>query len=63
MAKAFPKTLYVKAEKDGGVEYFSSDASAAALVEMGQTIKVATYQLVEVQDAQGVAEFKKSRTR
>lgn len=55
MAKRFPKQLFVKVQKDGNLEYFTADEDAYALVEMGEKIKVATYQLVEIQDAEGVA--------
>lgn len=55
--KKFPKTLFVKAEKEGDSEYFVADVDAGSLVEMGDKIKVATYQLVEVQEAKGIAKF------
>jgi hypothetical protein len=60
MAK-FPKTLFVKTEKDGGTEYFVADANAAGLVEMGDKIAIATYQLLEVRAAEGVASFGNAR--
>lgn len=59
----FPKTLYVKIEKDSGTEYFVSDEDAACLVQMGDTIKVAAYKLMDVSDATGVAEFKQPRRK
>ena len=62
MAKALPKTLYVKSEKDGSTEYFVADAEAAALVEMGQRIKIGVYKLVETNEAEGVASFKRARS-
>lgn len=58
MAKqTFPKTLFVKTEKDGSTSYFVADEDAASLVEMGESIKIATYQLIEIQSAEGVAKF------
>lgn len=61
MDKQFPKTLFVKTEKDGSTEYFVADADAAWLVEMGDKIAIATYQLVEVRDAKGIASFSSAR--
>jgi hypothetical protein len=55
----FPKTLYVKSEKESSTEYFVADANPCWLVEMGQKIKIAKYQLVEVSEAEGIAQFKK----
>lgn len=58
--KAFPKTLYVKTEADSGTEYFVVDGDAYNLVEMGQKVKIAVYQLVETQIGEGVAKLSKS---
>lgn len=64
MATQLPKTLYVKIESDSSSnEYFVADEDAASLVEMGQTIKIGVYQLVEISVAKGVAEFKKAKRR
>ncbi len=61
MAKTFPKKLFVRIDKDSQTEYFTADADADCLVEMGDKKKIAVYQLVEVQVAEGVAKFSKSR--
>lgn len=61
MAKTFPKTLYVKIEADDENPYFVADADASVLVEMFQKIKVAKYQLVEISQAEGVAQFSKAK--
>lgn len=61
MANKFPKTLYVKIEKDGSTEYFVSDADAASLVEMGQAVVLAKYELADTRVAKGVADFGKAR--
>jgi hypothetical protein len=55
MTKALPKTLFVKTEKDHGTEYFVADTSAHVLVEMGQRVKIGVYQLVEINNYEGVA--------
>lgn len=55
MAKALPKMLYVKTEKDGRTEYFVADNSPHVLVEMGEKVKIGVYQLVETNDYEGVA--------
>ncbi len=61
--KAFPKQIFVKIESDKNSEWFLADADAAGLVGMGESVKVATYQLIEVRQAVGVAEFKKLPSR
>lgn len=58
-----PNTLYVKIEKDGSTEYFVADESAAALVEMNETITLGKYSLVEIATAKGVAEIGPKRKR
>lgn len=63
MAKKFPQTLYVKIEKDGSTEYFTADADAASLVEMGEAIVLAKYELADTRVAKGVAEFAGARKR
>ena len=59
MAKALPKTLYVKIEKDSTTEYFVADADAYSLVEMGQKIKIGVYKLIETNVAEGIAKLTK----
>lgn len=61
MAKAFPKKLFVKVEGEKGEEYFVADDEMYGLAEMGQEIKIATYQLVGVEIAQVLVETKKAR--
>lgn len=61
MAKKFPKTLYVKTVKDGSLEYFTADEDAACLVEMGEIVAIAEYQLVKMSAAKGVAQFGPAR--
>lgn len=61
MPKQLPKKLFVKIEKDGSTDYFVADEDAASLVEMGETLKIGTYQLVEIAEAKGVAQFGKAR--
>lgn len=62
--KALPKKIFVKTEKErDGTEYFVADANAFNLVEMGEKVRVGTYQLVEISEAQGVASFSKPRKR
>lgn len=61
MAKAFPKKLFVKVEGALGEEYFVADGDVYGLAEMGQKIRIATYQLVEVNIAAVSVEVKKAR--
>ena len=54
MAKKLPKTLYVKIEKDSSTSYFVADEDMYGLAEMGKKIKIGTYQLIEVTNAEVV---------
>jgi hypothetical protein len=63
MAKQFPKTLFVKVEGKADEEYFVADDNSYVLAEMGETIKIATYQLVEISDAKVLVEFTKPKRR
>jgi hypothetical protein len=62
MAKkqTFPKLMYVKIDSNDDGEWFLADEDAAGLVGMGESVKVATYQLIDVRQATGVAEFAKA---
>lgn len=53
MAKKFPKTLYVKRESDGASsEFFIADEDREALAEKGSRLRIAVYELVEVQEVE-----------
>jgi hypothetical protein len=52
-----PKQLFVKIDGDKGEEYFAPAEKAEHLVEMGQTVKIGRYELVELSDAIGVAQI------
>jgi len=60
MAKQLPKKLFVKVETDGDSSYFIADDTIYSMVEMGETIKVGTYQLVETTFAKVVVETSRS---
>lgn len=56
MAKAFPKTLYVKVEDGGtGPDYFNPCESLVEAAEMGEKTKVGVYSLTETVEVKGVA--------
>lgn len=55
----FPKTLYVKIEKDDAADYFVADAAGYGLAEHGQKIKIATYKLVEINEAELLMDVRK----
>ncbi len=56
MAKAFPKTLYVKVEDGGtGPDYFGTYSAAIEAAELGEKIKVGLYTLTETIEVKGVA--------
>jgi hypothetical protein len=52
-----PKQLFVKIEGSKGEEFFSPAEKAEHLVEMGQTVKIGRYELVELADATGIAQI------
>lgn len=59
--KTLPKTLFVKIDHDAAEPYFVADEQADYLVEMGETVKIGKYQLVEITNATGVAQMKRAR--
>jgi len=52
-----PKQLFVKIDGNKGEEYFSPAEQVEHLVEMGQTVRIGRYELVEISDAIGVAQI------
>jgi hypothetical protein len=60
--KKLPKTLYVKIEPDKDCDgYFVADANAYGLASPGETIKIGTYKLVEVNEAKMMVDLRKSK--
>lgn len=59
--KKLPKTLYVKVEQDDHNGYFVADNDPYCLAEMGQKIKIGTYKLVEVNEAEMRMDSRKIR--
>lgn len=55
--KKLPKQLFVKIDGAKGEEYFNPAEKAEHLVEMGQTVQIGRYELVELADAIGVAQI------
>jgi hypothetical protein len=55
----FPNRLFVKVEHDGDESYFISNAKLYDLAEMGEKIKIGTYQLVETTFAETVVKTSK----
>jgi hypothetical protein len=47
MAKRFPAKLFVKVEEDGDTSYFVTADDISEFGIIGETVKVAVYQLVE----------------
>lgn len=60
--KTLPKTIYVKLERPENDEPFlvASDEKYG-LVEAGERLKIGTYKLVEVEDAEMQLSLKKAR--
>lgn len=52
-----PKQLFVKVDGNRGEEYFNPAEKAEYLVEMGETVQIGRYELVEIADAIGVAQI------
>ena len=52
-----PKQLFVKIDGDNGEEFFNPAEKAEHLVEMGETVRIGRYELVELSDAIGVAQI------
>lgn len=52
--KTLPKKLFVKIEGSGEEAYFAANDDMYCLAEMGQKIKIGTYQLVEITTAEVV---------
>lgn len=59
--KKLPKTLYVKIEQSDDTPYFVADEDAYGLAEMGKKIKIGTYTLVEINEAQMLMDLRKSK--
>lgn len=53
MAKAFPKTLYVKRETEGDTGYFLADGDRDMFAVIGERERVAVYELKETQVIEG----------
>ncbi len=60
--KKLPKQLFVKIEGNVGEEYYSAADEAEYLVDMGQTVKIGRYELVETSDAIGVVQIVPPKT-
>jgi hypothetical protein len=62
--KKLPKQVFVKIDGHAGEEWLNASDKAEGLVEMGQTVRVGRYELVEEADAMGVAQIvPQARTR
>jgi hypothetical protein len=55
--KKLPKQLFVKIDGDKPDEFYNTADKAEHLVEMGQTVQIGRYELVELGDAVGIAQF------
>lgn len=53
----FPKNLYVKIEGEKDGQYFSAGDNPNYLCENGEKVKIATYQLVTVEIAEGITKL------
>lgn len=52
-----PKQLFVKIDGRKGEEYFAPAEKAEHLVEMGDTVQIGRYELVELAEATGIAQI------
>ena len=56
-----PQKLFVKIDGEKGGEFFNATDDEVGLVEMSETAKVGTYELVETHTAKGVAVLNNSK--
>lgn len=62
MANKFPKKLFVRFQDGGsGPDYLACDDAMTSMVEVGETVKVAVYELVGTTQAEGVVQTRKPR--
>ena len=59
MTKKFPETLYAKREAEDKTHWFNTTESLFGLAEMGETVRVGVYKLVEVREIETVINAKK----
>lgn len=52
----FPKTLYARRENDDGTVYYVTDTDVEALAAMGEKTRVGVYELVGVEEVEGIVE-------
>jgi len=52
-----PKQLFVKIDGNRGEEFYNPADKAEHLVEMGETVQIGRYELVELSEAIGVAQI------
>lgn len=52
-----PKQLFVKVDGSAGEQFFNPAEKAEHLVEMGETVTIGRYQLVEIAEAIGIAQI------
>lgn len=61
--KKLPKQIFVKIDGKAGEEYLSATDKAEYLVDMGLTVRIGRYELVEESDAMGVAQIVPPKTK
>jgi len=60
MAKQFPKVLYVRVRDGGtGPDFLDASESRTGMVDTGEKVQIATYQLVGLEEASGVVATRK----
>lgn len=55
--RKLPKQVFIKIDGDSPDEFYNAADKAEHLVEMGESVKIGRYELVELADAIGVAQI------
>lgn len=55
--KKLPKQVFIKIDGDHPDEFYNTADKAEHLVDMGETVKIGRYELVELSEAVGVAQI------
>lgn len=59
--KKLPKKICVKFVEDSDAGYFVADTDTVGMVDMGETIKVGVYKLIETKTVKGITEESKRK--
>lgn len=61
--RKLPKQVFIKIDGDSPDEFYNAADKAEHLVEMGETVRIGRYELVELAEAVGVAQIVAPKTK